>query len=669
MKQIFDAQLRQPDGGARLASIIVACTSLGFANAYGAPVNNTVEPAPPMYTVVNIGVSPNTVFLNQRGQVAYSSYNNGNANNVFFDGRRRYDIKAPGGRYTAVRGLNNLGVVVGEFDDGSTPPSNNRAFRWTAGGGLRALPGPGYAVAVAINDRNQAVGSVHEGTSYTRANRWNSDGTQTRLGPLPPGQSQANAINYSSVAVGVSDVEMDGSHAMVWDAAGSATDLGKFGGVGSVADFVNANNQVAGRYFTVPGPLGGTNTAGFFWSRAGGGVKILPFGWDNVTIEALNDNGKVAGNKMYPPGDLYQHTVPFIWCLQDGARLLPVGTFPNSRVLALNNRSQMVGFIQQADGQIATRRAVFWNAVSLPVDLNTRLYRAPAGLVLTSAKAINDHGFILADSNAGLVLLRPGRDISPGPVLGPITRTTAGDTVALNSTVDFAANFVGSSGTKTHAASAIIDDGCPQTEPSLREVRGQGDISVRHTFCKAGTFNVKVKVTDRLGNTAEVQSLQFVSDPAIATLMGRGVLTSQSKQPTNTGEHPMQVTLWVPLADDGVSNTARRGKGFVNASGPFDFHAEVEGAPVRNAQSIQINGTGRLNGRAGYRFSLDSSTNSDLGGDVNRLHLRITHQDMDSHSEVVDFDNAAGVASIMARPDGMAIVEGGVRLVGGKPTR
>lgn len=85
---------------------------------------------------------------------------------------------------------------------------------------------------------------------------------------------------------------------------------------------------------------------------------------------------------------------------------------------------------------------MLWSDVANPVDLNTRLYRAPAGLVLYAANAINDDGAIVADSSAGLV---------------------------------------------------------------LRERRGTGDVSLRHTFCKAGAFTVKIKVTDRAGNATQVQ--------------------------------------------------------------------------------------------------------------------------------------------------------------------
>jgi hypothetical protein len=682
MKHLLKDSPRQQNARILFPSIIVACIGMVLGSARALPIDTTVGPEPPLYSVVNLGIPAGTAILNERGQVAFSNSNAANPIHAFFDGKRRYDIIAPGGRYVNVRGLNDLGVVVGDFDDASTqPPFNLRAFKWTVGGGIRALTGPGTATAIAINDRNQAVGSIHGSASYTRAIRWNPDGTQTNLGPIPASFSEATAINYSSVAVGVADVALDGSHATVWDAAGSATDLGKFGGVESVADFVNANSQVVGRYFTQGGGLGGTNTGGFFWSRQGGSVKIVAFGWNDLTIEALNDAGQVAGNRMYPPGDLTQTTTPFIWCLQTGARLLPFGSAANSRVLALNNRAEMVGFIQLAQSQQATRRAVRWNGVSAPVDLNTRLYRAPAGLVLTSAKAINDHGTILAESNAGLVLLIPGKAKSAAPVLGPVTRTTAGDTVALNSVTDFTAGFVGSDAAKTHTAAATVDDGCPQTAPSLREVRGQGDVSVRHTFCKPGSFKVKITVTDGTGNTAEVQSLQFVSDPAVATLMGQGTLSNHSKQPARTGERPLQLTLWAPLASNGAGNTAPTSRGFINASGPFHFHADVAGSSVRNGQSVQLSGTGSLNGLAGYRYTLDAGTDGGRAGSANSLRLRISHQGAGSHGEVIDYDNASSTAdtaslasaSAAARtldvPARTPLVEGSVWLVGGEPAR
>jgi uncharacterized membrane protein len=668
MKDLLSIQVLKQDARLALAPVVVACTCMAMAvNAMAA--DSAAGPPSPLYSVVNLGASGGTAVLNQRGQVLYS--------NVFFDGRRRYDIVASRGRYISARGFNSLGVVVGTFDDATTPPPFNiRAFTWTVDRGIRALAGPGSAAAMAINDRNQAVGSTPGVAITARANRWNPDGTQTKLGPLPASLSGATAVNVAGAAVGSTDVAGDGSHAVVWDAAGSATDLGKLGGYQSVADFVNTNGQVAGRSFSHENiGLKDHRTIGFFWSRKVGAVRILPFSWDDVTIDALNEAGQVIGNFVPPPGDLTQTFLPFIWCMDDGARQLPLGNNDKARVLALNNRMQMVGFTQQVFHDDTTRHAVFWDGINIPVDLNTRLYRAPAGLVLTSAIAINDSGAILAESNAGLVLLRPGTKQSPAPVLGPITKTMPGKTIAQNSTTDFIAEFVGSSTAATHVAAATVDDGCAQTPASLREVRGQGDVSVRHAFCKAGAFNLKIKVSDVVGNTAEVQRLQFVADPAVMTLMGQETLSSLSKQSTTTDKHPLQLTLWAPLTNGGAANTSRTAPGFVSASGPFSFRGEVTGSPVRNGQSVQLSGTGSMEGRAGYGFTLDATVDSSRGGSVNRLRLRISHQDPDSHTEVVDYDNAAaatGLATAVARTldtsDRIPLVDG-VWLVGGPPER
>jgi hypothetical protein len=50
-------------------------------------------------------------------------------------------------------------------------------------------------------------------------------------------------------------------------------------------------------------------------------------------------------------------------------------------------------------------RATLWRGLTTPIDLNSRLHRIPAGLVLERGAAVNEAGTILAYSNAGLVML------------------------------------------------------------------------------------------------------------------------------------------------------------------------------------------------------------------------------------------------------------------------
>jgi len=480
--------------GLLVPAALALCASAASVHAAGEPAarGRAVE-----YSVINLGPDAGLAVLNGRGQAAFAAWSPDEIVNGFFDGQRVHALPSLGGSFTYVRGLNNLGVVVGQSEDALR---NYRAFSWTVARGMRALPGATLADANAINNRNQVVGGVRAGPQsfYTRANRWDPNGTLTSLGPLPARISTAWAINDSGVSVGDSEVQFQDSHAMVWDASGKATDLGKFGGSQSTAKQINASGQVLGTYYKDGRGIG------FLWSRTQGMARIGPdSGAQYVT--ALNDNGEVTGNNLVANGDPAYLYRPFLWAAGRGMRPLPVAGAPDARVLALNNRREMVGYLERTLQDPHSRRAVLWSDVANPVDLNTRLYRAPAGLVLYAANAINDDGAIVADSSAGLVLLRPGKTGTAAPVLGAIAGAPAADTVTTGATVDFTVSFVDSAVAESHLASASVNDGCSQAAPGLRERRGTGDVSLRHTFCKAGAFTVKVKVTDRAGNATQVQ--------------------------------------------------------------------------------------------------------------------------------------------------------------------
>jgi probable HAF family extracellular repeat protein len=510
MTFMLNHKARLQCAGLLVPAAVALCASPAAVNAAGEPAaarSRAVE-----YSVINLGPDAGMTVLNRRGQAAFATWSPDEIVNGFFDGQRVHTLPSLGGSFTFVRGLNDQGVVVGQSQDASL---DYRAFSWTAARGMRALPGPTLADANAINNRNQVVGGVRAQPQsfYTRASRWDPNGTLTSLGPLPARISTAWAINDSGVSVGDSEVQFQDSHAMVWDAAGKATDLGKFGGSQSTAKQINASGQVLGTYYKDGRGIG------FLWSRTQGMLRIGPdSGAQYVT--ALNDNGEVAGNNLVANGDPAYLYRPFLWAAGRGMRPLPVAGALDARVLALNNRREMVGYLERTLQDALSRRAVLWSDVANPVDLNTRLYRAPAGLVLYAANAINDDGAIVADSSAGLVLLRPGKEGTAAPVLGAIAGGAADDAVMTGGTVDFTVNFVDSAVAESHAASSSVNDACPQATPSLRERRGTGDISLRHTFCKAGAFTVKIKVTDRAGNATQVQRRVTVTDPA--ALAGTG---------------------------------------------------------------------------------------------------------------------------------------------------
>lgn len=497
----FEARLRYV--GLLVLAAVALCASAASVTPAGeaaAARGRTVE-----YSVVNLGPDASMTVLNRRGQVAFANWSADEAVNGFFDGQRVHALSSLGGSFTFARGLNDQGMVVGQAQDSA---GDYRAFSWSVARGMRALPGPTLADANAVNNRSQVVGGVRTQPQsfYIRANCWDPNGALTSLGPLPARISMAWAINDSGVAVGDSEVQFQDSHAMVWDATGKATDLGKFGGSQSTAKQINASGQVLGTYYKEGRGIG------FLWSRTQGMRRIGPDSGDQY-VTALNDNGEVTGNNLVVDGDPAYLYRPFLWAAGRGMRPLPVAGAPDARVLALNNRREMVGYLARVPQDAFSRRAVLWSDVSNPVDLNTRLYRAPAGLVLYAARAINDDGAIVADSSAGLVLLRPGRTGTAAPVLGAISGTivgaargdSIGDKVMTGATAEFTVSFVDSAVAESHAASASVNDACPQTAPNLRERRGAGDVSLRHTFCTAGDFIVKIKVTDRAGDATQVQ--------------------------------------------------------------------------------------------------------------------------------------------------------------------
>ena len=66
------------------------------------------------YSVINLGPDAWLAVFNQRGQAAFASWSPDEIVNGFFDGQRVHALPSLGGSFTYVRGLNNLGVVVGQ---------------------------------------------------------------------------------------------------------------------------------------------------------------------------------------------------------------------------------------------------------------------------------------------------------------------------------------------------------------------------------------------------------------------------------------------------------------------------------------------------------------------------------------------------------------------------
>ena len=634
-----------------LAAMFSSSPATAAATGPAASAAPAITPAGTVYSIINLGPdSGGTALLNERGQAAFNSFNYYGGTNGYFDGDRIREIGTLGGSYTEITALNNQGVVVGNSDDGAEH-SNVLGFTWTAGGGMRALPGTSVASAEAINDLNYIAGLNAEVGISARAVRWNPGGAITPLGPRPTSLSEASAINQLNVATGFADSASGTINATLWDASGKPTNLGTLGGSRAFGFHINARSEVAGRSDIT----GNTREIGFFWRRLGG---MLPIdgGGPLTDVADLNDRTEAVGYTLRSD----ERLVAYKWTPTSGLTQLPSLSFRDAVASAINNGGDIVGSAQLPVGQgYAASRAVRWGGVTTPIDLNARLYRAPAGLIVHSGHAINDAGVILANSNAGLVMLRPGTRGTDAPVLGPLA--TLPRSVELGQDLTLTVGFADNSVTQTHKARVVWTDGCPSPEPTVRESAGTGQVTLRHRFCAAGFQAVRLRVTDSGGRSTELLQDVTVEDPAQASLSGAGTLhAGTAATGRTTSAAPLRFSLWAPL--DGASQ--RAGAAGVMLSGPFQFRSEQVTSVSREGPLARVSGTGRFNGRAGYRFILEAQDGGSQNGATDRLRVRITHVDATTDTDVVDYDNAAPAKLRAATParDLSAVDDGSLTL-------
>jgi len=169
-----------------------------------------------------------------------------------------------GGNNSGALGVNNLGQIVGgaetaNQDPNCVPPQvlDIEAVVWGPNPGqmevLPVFPGDSVAVALAINDQGQVVGTSGpcqgppSGLALRHAVLWQRD-TVTDLGSLGGVMlNAANAINNLGQVVGQSNLPGDAvTHAFLWQ-KGVMTDLGTLlGDSNSIAYDINNNGQVVG---------------------------------------------------------------------------------------------------------------------------------------------------------------------------------------------------------------------------------------------------------------------------------------------------------------------------------------------------------------------------------------------------------------------------------------
>ncbi|NJM41592.1 MAG: hypothetical protein HC853_12940 [Anaerolineae bacterium] len=218
----------------------------------------------------------------------------------------------------------------------------------------------------------------------------------------PNGFSLAWGINNTSIIVGQHHATQSApKRAFLWR-GGFFRDLGTLGGettlpfaTNSIAYDINNLNQVVGVARTSPGALHGF----LFQNGVMQDLGTLGNDIDATQAFAINNLSQVVGSSPIA-GDGATHA--FLWqngVMQDLGTL--GGTF--SQASDINNHTQVVGSAYPQGSSFP--HAFVWENNQM-TDLNQVTKGIPAGLVLQTAQAINDNGYIVGNTCG--ILCEPG---------------------------------------------------------------------------------------------------------------------------------------------------------------------------------------------------------------------------------------------------------------------
>jgi len=592
-----------------VAGTVAAVTT---GSAAGTPAART------SYQVIQL--SPDlgaTGFINNRDQVVFTETRDGVFRPRLYDAGRVRELGTLGGTNAYAVGLNDHGQVVGasEFSPGN---ATTHAFRWTRGAGMIDLDPAGAAdsVANAINNKGHVVGRAWfggPGSTALHAFHWTP---QTGIVDLTPGASVSGAsdINDAGTAVGFVGVPSGDPEGLPfrWTRSEGVVPLTTFSSRGSDATDINAVGQITGTS-TFPGQQG---DRAFFWSRQDGIVNLGSGSGEQSEAGRLNDKGLVIGVVEDP----FVSIRPLAWT-RAGGLLEFAGAGVDGVPRDVNNAGQVVGDLEN--------RAFIWTRSGDVVDLNTRIPGAPAELVLRSARSISDGGSIVAYANTGLVLLAPRGAHNAAPVAGPIQLSGQ---PRVNALLSFSVEFKDADPRDTHSATWTWGDGASEAGV-VSAKHGAGSVSGQHVYRKAGIYTVRLVIRDSGGKTVAAERRVVVCG-AGAHIAGEGAIMSPSTAGAGMQKHAVRATFAF-LGDPARPQGARVRFNTVG----LQFESTRILAQVVDGDRVRIQGSGAVNGKHGYDFTMSAGRRTTGVGE--QFHIRIVQRKNGAGDGVVVYDNQA----------------------------
>ena len=360
---------------------------------------------------------------------------------------------------TYATAINNAGQVVGY----TKITGMDQPFLWANGTVTWLGLSGGFAgQAFGINANGQIIGVIGGLTGSTNgsdATLW-ANGTVTNVSSTLHGFSSGSGINSSGQVVGTTGPTGSDScggnlqNAFIWS-GGTISTLDPSTTVNSYAVAINDAGDAVGY---VQSPPACVSQASLF---ASGTTTILPQppGGDSSTqaaANAINNTGQIVGY-IFTPTTAANTAV--LWYNGTVTALRGMG-----QAYGINNTGQIVGLITIA-GQVP--HAAIWTTVGAnALDLNQLIDPAtpiPAPMVLISASAINDNGWIAAVGS-------PDGGVT---VQSYLLQPEAFSVQLTPSSISFASQTVAT----TSAAQTVAVDNTGATAFSLSAIQVSGDYS------------------------------------------------------------------------------------------------------------------------------------------------------------------------------------------------
>jgi probable HAF family extracellular repeat protein len=638
----------------RLLAGVALVTAAGAGQAQQEASAPATKPATGLYKVVNLraGDLSELPAINTRDQVSFSLHTAQGSRGYFYDGKAVRDIGTLGGPTTNAVGLNNAGQVTG---GSATADGSARAFVWSAGAGmvnLGKLPGASESDGAAINNRGVVTGYSHGvPVMPPRAFRWSAaDGIQD-LGAFTGGLasfSAGTALNDDGLIAGNSDASASDRHAFAWTRARGMVDIDSLRSVYSEPVAVGSAGLITGHYVV---PKSDNLYHAFVWTAANGMRDMGTAGGTESFVLAMSPNAHAAGVINVKSGD--QHAMS--WTQSGG--MVDLGTLDGaprgaaSRALGVNSKGQIVGWSRNKAGLY---QPFLWSAKGGMVELNKRLHKPPAGLVVEEALAISDNGAIVAGSNAGLVLLTPCCASNGSHAVGPVV---APDLVEVGKQLDASVSFADDDAVGIRQISWSWGDGTDAAADAsaqtvaLKEERGGGSASSSHRYTAPGIYPVTATVVNRAGQSVSVSRQVIVYAPGAGIVGGNGAIMSpQGAIKTAMTKAGKASFRFVAPSSTGQSTAASTGQLRFGLAG-WTFRSE-DLRPMAGAGVGQFEGSGTVNGRGDYKFTLSTTAgaggrraSSDAQGSFN---LKVWQLDPKTQTPVVVYDSQVGAPRVAA---------------------